>query len=192
YLALWLLHGHARHDLARLRVHHRGARMVAGGLKALLDLAPIWRLLHPHKTDLPGVGEELLLIASVTHLRRPNLERAAWQAVALAAPERGPQRLKVGLQEPRHAVDRRLVSLVHHLLPRLQALDLCLDELPALFDGQLGLPNLADGPLGCVVVVDLETVVVSLHLLLDVAEIVLSNAHHINLLWGCRASPHMR
>src|SRR5690606_29158507 len=134
--------------------------------------------------NLPGVGEELLLIASVTHLRRPNLERAAWQAVALAAPKRGPQRLKVRLQEPRHAVDRRLVSLVHHLLPRLQALDLGLDELPALLDGKLGLPNLADGPLGLVVVVDLETVVVSLHLLLDVAEIVLSNAHRIETSCG--------
>src|SRR5690606_2235078 len=71
-------------------------------------------------------------------------------------------------------------SLVHHLLPRLQALDLCLDELPAFLDGKLGLPNLADGPLGLVVVVDFETVVVSLHLLLDVAEVILSDAHGVD------------
>src|SRR5690606_35429758 len=128
-------------------------RMVTGGLEPLFDLRPVDRLTNFHQTDLPGVGEELLLVPGVANLRRPHLERAAWQAVALAAPERGPQRLKVGLQEPRHAVDRRLVSLVHHLLPRLQALDLCLDELPALLDGQLRLPNLADGPLGLLFVV---------------------------------------
>src|SRR5690606_7172813 len=73
HLALWLLHRHARNDLAGLTVHHRIAGPVASRAKSFFDLCPIWRLLDLDEPDLPGVGEELLLIASVTHLRRPNL-----------------------------------------------------------------------------------------------------------------------
>src|SRR5690606_6872790 len=122
----------------------------------------------------------------VTHLSRPNLERAAWQAVALAAPKRGPQRLKVRLQEPRHAVDRRLVSLVHHLLPGGESLDLSLNESSPALDVLLGLPSLANGPLRLVVVVDAEALVVGLDLLLNVAKVVFGHAHDASpRTFGC-------
>src|SRR5690606_28757176 len=113
HLALWLLHGHARHDLARLYIHHGSADVIRRRTEAFFQLRPIDRLTYLQRPDLPGVRKQCLLISGVAHGCRPHLERAPWQAVALAAPERGPQRPKAWPQERRHPVAGRLIALVH-------------------------------------------------------------------------------
>src|SRR5690606_27160819 len=132
----------------RLDIHHGSADVIRRRAEAFFQLRPIDRLTYLQHPDLPGVGEELLFVPGVANLSRPHLENATRERVALTFAELRPQRLEIGPQERRLPVDGRLIALVHRLLPPAEAFDLRLHERTTFLDAFLGLPDLADGPLG--------------------------------------------